>query len=599
MNKSKFYSLVSVIRHLFSFMWDSDWTIRVRIALSLLLTLAMTGLQLIIPFFMKRVVDLLSQSNIDTASFVITSVLVSYGAFWLIDQIVTHMRTLVIFKVLERSVRLLNLTVVERLLSLSVRFHVERKTGEITSYIQRAQSGVENVFWSIFSFLLPNSVEMVLVTILITANYGLLYGSPLIFITIGYAILNVWGVRKSIQVQEMYNNKASYASARMIDSLLNFETVKYFNNEKYEVSQINAALKDQEQAGVKRSLMDIYLQIVQAIIIAIGFTYLTWMSGWGVYLRKLTIGDFILINGYLLRFIMPLNYFGYTMIQIRKGLYNIQSAFNLLMLKPEIQDAVNAADLAIKNAEIIFEQVSFGYTSDRLILKNFSLTIPSGKTIALVGPTGSGKSTIARLIFRLYDVQFGSVKINGHDIRAISQKCLHQAVGVIPQETVLFNESLYYNVSYGKPDAPKEEVEEAMRLACLNPLIEALPNGYNTVVGERGLKLSGGEKQRVSIARVLLKKPVFFIFDEATSSLDTLTAQEIQNNLAAISRGITTLIIAHRLSMVTHADQIIVFDQGVILEQGSHEQLLGKGGLYTKLWYGQQRTEEPILTRLL
>jgi ATP-binding cassette subfamily B protein len=426
------------------------------------------------------------------------------------------------------------------------------------------------------------------VTIFISYLFGIMYGIILIAIMVAYIYFSFTAMSKAIQAQEIHNKLRAQASARMVDSLLNFETVKYFNNEKYEREHAANLLYQQEEAGIERFAQYTQVQMNQVLIIGIGFTFLTWLSGTSVYAGTMSVGDFVLINGYILGFIGPLHHFSYIMQIVRKGIEDMESIIKILHLEPEIEDMPQAHNIHISKAQITFEHIFFGYAPDRIILKNISFDVPAGKTIALVGPSGAGKSTIARLLFRFYDINAGNIKINGIDIRAISQQSLRKAIGIVPQDTVLFNDTIYYNIAYGNPHASQEEVKKAAELAHLGNFIQSLPQGYKTIVGERGLKLSGGEKQRVAIARVLLKKPSIYIFDEATSSLDSNTEKEIQKNLQEISVGTTTIIIAHRLSTIIYADEIYVLDCGQIIEHETHMQLLKEQGLYANLWQKQQ-----------
>jgi ATP-binding cassette subfamily B protein len=571
-------------------MRTSDRKMHLRIATVLLLTMTMIGLRLSIPIIFKSIITLLSSGQSFSENLIVI-VLIGYGFCWVLDQSIMQIRTILTFKVIERYIRNMCLTMVDSLLSLSLRFHLERRTGALTSQIYLAQAGLSQVFWGGLSYFLPILVEMTIVMALFSYLYGWTYGIALFFIMASYSVIGVLGMKKSMKVQAIHNDKSAYASSRLVDSLLNFETVKYFNNEKYEHEQIDAALQEQEKAGGHRFLFDGYMHLAQVMVIGLGLIYITLLSGRAVYQNQISIGDFVLINGYLLQFTMPLNYLGSILQQTRKGLYDIHLVYKLIFQKPEINDSPNAISLVKDKVEVVFDNIEFGYTSDRLILNKISFSIPAGKTIAVVGSTGSGKSTLARLLYRFYDVSSGRVLINGKDIRDISQTSLQQLIGVVPQDVVLFNESIYYNIAYGNPSASKEEVEKAAALAKLDSLISSLPDGYHTLVGERGLKLSGGEKQRVSIARMILKKPSLFIFDEATSSLDTHTEKEIQKNLEEISSETTTLIIAHRLSTVVKADEILVLNEGIIVERGKHEQLLEKDGFYTSLWQGQQQQD--------
>ncbi len=574
-----------MIRHMVPFfLWTSDRRMRWRIVIALLLTLSTMVLHLSLPLIFKSIIDGLSHT---TPFSLLSLLLLGFGICWTLNQAIGQIRTFLVFRVLERSIQVLSLKFTDHLFSISLRFHLDRQTGALMNHMQRAQNGIESVFWGLFSFLLPSCIELIVMIIMITILFGGMYGALLLSIMTGHGIVSVIGIRKSIKAQKIQNDKKSYASGRMVDSLLNYETVKYFNNEKYEHDHLEAAFKDQERAGVKRYTIDIWVELCQIGIIGIGLICLTWMSGKAVYENKMTVGNFVLINGYLMQFIMPLNYLGYVIFQVRKGFQEIESVYHILLQKPEVQDVSHPLTLPKTVAEVEFNQVDFGYTPARVILKDISFKIQAGQTMGIVGPTGSGKSTLARLLFRFYDVHKGTITMNGVDIRTLSQESLHQAIGIVPQDPVLFNNSIYYNIAYGNPCASKSEVEEAATLAELDSFIDSLPEGYETIVGERGLKVSGGEKQRIAIARALLKKPLFFIFDEATSSLDSTTERAIQKNLEEVSSGITTLVIAHRLSTIQHANEIIVLDKGKIIEQGKHGQLLSMDGLYAKLWYQQ------------
>lgn len=550
----------------------------------------MIAINLSIPIIFKTIVNTFAQTQ-SLSPVVLSLLLASYGLFWTLSQIVAQTRMHVIYRVLERGTRLLSLSFFDHIISLSQRFHTERQTGALTNSIERAQHGYDSIFWGLILFLVPTALEMSLVIVLLSYLYGLLYGVALLFIMIGYLFFSFIAMKRSIKAQELHNEKRIQSSARIVDSLLNVETIKYFNNEKYEHAHINEFLKQQEDAGTKRSITDSTVQMGQAVVIGLGLTCLTWMAGMAVYNGTMNIGDFVLINGYFLQFAMPLNHFGYIMHQVHRGIQDMRSVLEILHIEPAIKDAPQAVAIKVDKAEVLFDDVYFGYTPERIILKGISFKVPIGKTVAIVGPSGSGKSTIARLLFRFYDVDSGAIFLNGHDIRLVTQKSLHQAVGIVPQDTVLFNNTLYHNIAYGNPTATENEVKKAAQLAYLDAFIDSLPQGYATVVGERGLKLSGGEKQRVGIARLLLKKPALYIFDEATSSLDTRTEKEIQQNLEEISAHRTTFIIAHRLSTVVHAHEILVLDRGSIVERGTHIQLLQHNGVYAQLWQRQQCEE--------
>ncbi|MFH1832122.1 MAG: ABC transporter ATP-binding protein/permease [bacterium] len=596
-NSESRFKTLKIFIELLPFLWVKDRKIQISIWLSLCLTIIMIALNVSIPLIFKNIINILS-APAKSSYAIVHAALLLYGSLWTISQIVSQLRSILMFQALERGTRVLSLRIFDQLHALCLRFHLERRTGAVTSSIERAQFGFETIFWGLLLFILPTSIEMFLVISLLTYFYGIFYSGVLLLIMICYLVFSVLAINRSAKKQNFYNEKRSHASARIVDSLLNFETVKYFNNERHDHEQCDKILQEQENAGTSKDFADAFVQLGQGIVIGLGLLYVTLISGNAVISGRMNIGDFVLINGYLLQFAMPLHQFGYILRQVRNGLNDMNGIIELITLKPEIQDAPDAIELKINNAittfDITFDTVAFSYDKQRQIFNDISFTIPAGKTVAIVGPTGTGKSTIARLLFRFYDVSNGRILINGHDIRNITQQSLHAAIGVVPQDTVLFNNTLYYNVAYGRPTASQQEVEHAIKLSHLDEFIKTLPDGYNTMVGERGLKLSGGEKQRVAIARVLLKRPAIYIFDEATSSLDTHTEQEIQRNIEEIFTGATTLIIAHRLSTVIHADEILVLNHGLITERGTHQSLLILNGVYAALWHNYKINTENL-----
>ena len=579
-------SSMRAMRRIVSYLLLNKRETRLRIVSACIVTCIMIMMSLSIPLVFKMVIDVLICPT-TFSQHTILLILAGYGVCWLVSQVIRQVKEMFVFRILEKGMRSLTLDIFNHIQTLSVRFHLDRQTGSLMSQIENARYGFEAACWGIMSFLFPTIVEIILAITLLTYLYGVVYGGLMFLIMATYLLFSVIFLEKAAQARELYNEKRAKATARMVDSLLNYETVKYFAHEKHETTQVDLLLKRQEDEGVKSLLMSSWVSIGQGVIIGVGLLVVTLLSGSAVYNHAMSVGDFALINGYVLQFVMPLSFFGHILQQVRKGLQDMKAVLKIMDTPPEIIDRSDALECAADSVDIVFNAVSFGYGVDRTILDTLSFVIPAGKTVALVGPTGSGKSTITRLLFRLYDVNTGSILVNGHDIRELSQHSLRNMIGIVAQETMLFNDTLYYNIAYGNINASEDEVKHAAQLAHLDTFIAKLPDGYNTIVGERGLKLSGGEKQRIAIARVLLKNPLVYVFDEATSSLDMRTEKEIQKNLEEISVGKTTLI-THRLSTIMHANTILVLDNGSIVEQGSHEELLALQGLYFRLWNAQK-----------
>ncbi|WP_079433231.1 ABC transporter ATP-binding protein/permease [Zoogloea sp. LCSB751] len=568
------------IQKLLPYLWAYKW--RVLFALTCLISAKFANVT--VPLIFKQLVDGLDISRSQAFIVVPAALLVAYGALRFSTSLFTELREIVFARVTQESVREISLQVFGHLHALSLRFHLERQTGGLTRDIERGTRSIGSLISYTLYSILPTFVEIGLVLAILLVKYEPSFAiitvvTLALYITFTFKVTN-WRTALRRQANEL----DSAANARAIDSLINFETVKYFNNEAFETRRYDVELKKWTAAQIKNQKSLSFLNMGQAAIIAVGVTAMMWRAADGVAAGRMTLGDLVLVNAFLIQLYIPLNFLGVLYREIRQALTDIERMFGLLATHREVADTPGAHALTRGPASVSFDDVNFAYDPSRPILHDVDFTIPAGKTVAVVGHSGSGKSTLARLLFRFYDVQGGAVRINGQDIRSLTQDSLRAAIGIVPQDTVLFNDTLLYNIQYGRPDASREEVEAAARAAQLEDFIARLPDGWQSRVGERGLKLSGGEKQRVAIARTLLKNPDILIFDEATSALDSKTEKAIQTQLDAAARGRTTLVIAHRLSTVMNADEILVLDQGRIVERGSHAELLAHGGAYAQMW---------------
>jgi len=564
------------------------YTGRIVIAMACLLVAKVAGLA--VPMVLKRLIDTLGITP--TPALIPVALLLAYGAARLSERVFTEMRQIVFARVMARSSRMVMLSVFRHLHSLSLRFHLNRRTGGVTRDVERGGSAISDLLdWTLYT-IVPTLIEVILVTSVLVFLYDITFALVTSVVLVAYIAWTVVVTEWRTKFYRASVEADTKASASAVDSLLNYETVKYFNNEAHEASRYDASLRQMEEANVKSYKTLAVLNVGQSAIVAIGVTALMWKAAHGVVVGKLSVGDLVLVNAYLLQMAMPLNYLGMMYREVKQALTNIERLWGLLDEQQEVRDAAGATVLVTTQPRVAFEDVHFGYDSRREILHGLRFEIPPGHTVAVVGHSGSGKSTLARLMYRFYDVGAGAITIDGQDVRTLSQDSVRGAIGIVPQDTVLFNDSIRYNIRYGRPAASDEEVEAAAKAAHIHHFIESLPDGYDSEVGERGLKLSGGEKQRVAIARALLKNPAILIFDEATSALDSASEKAIQSELDRIAIGRTTLVIAHRLSTVMHANQILVMDAGNIIERGDHASLIARNGHYAAMWRLQQQANQ-------
>ena len=573
---------------LLPYLWPRDLGLRARVVLSIAFLVGAKLINLWVPMLYRDSIDALSPK--DTAIALPLGLILAYGSARVMGQAFGELRDAIFVKVAQRAIRRVALVVFRHLHRLALRYHLDRQTGGLTRAIERGTKGIEFLLSFTLFNILPTLLEIGLVCGMLWSLFGIGY-ALVTGLTIAVYISFTLGVTEwRMKFRRTMNESDQEASTKAIDSLLNYETVKYFGNEEHEALRFDSALQRYERAAVANRTTLSMLNIGQGAVIAVGLTAIMAMAAQGVVDGHMKVGDFVLVNTYLIQLYLPLNFLGFVYREVKQALLDMDSMFSLLAENVEVADPPEAPALVLGGGEVVFDDVRFGYGADREILKGVSFTVRPGHRVAIVGPSGAGKSTISRLLFRFYDLSGGRILIDGQDIRAVTQASLRAAIGIVPQDTVLFNDSVYYNIAYGRPGATDDEIRQAARLARIHDFVSGLPQGYDTRVGERGLKLSGGEKQRVAIARTILKGPKILLFDEATSALDTHTEREIQASLAEVSRNRTTLVIAHRLSTVVDADEILVLEDGRVVERGRHLALLDEGGRYAAMWWKQQET---------
>jgi len=595
-------ALLSTIIRLWPYIWPSDRAdLKIRVLGSLLLLLAAKLATVAVPFTFKWATDALAgQGSAPVAAsewllWVIAApvaMTIAYGGMRILMAALTQLRDGLFAKVAMHAVRRLAYRTFVHMHELSLRFHLERKTGGLTRVLERGRNGIETIVRMVILQLSPTIIELAFIVVVLMWQFDWRYVAVISITVAVYMTYTYHATEWRIGIRRKMNDSDTDANVKAIDSLLNYETVKYFSAEEREAARYDRAMARYEDASVRAYTSLAVLNAGQAVIFTIGLAVVMVMCAFEIKSGSKTVGDFVLINAMMIQLYQPLNFMGMVYREIKQAITDIEIMFSILTREPEIKDVVNAPQLKVKSGTIRFENVGFSYDAARPILKGVSFEVPAGKTVAVVGPSGAGKSTISRLLFRFYDLSGGRILIDDQDIAKVTQKSLRQAIGMVPQDTVLFNDTIRYNIRYGRWEATDAEVEEAARLAQIDPLIRIAPKGYETEVGERGLKLSGGEKQRVAIARTILKGPPILVLDEATSALDSHTEKEIQDALERVSRNRTTLVIAHRLSTIVGADEIIVLDGGEIVERGTHYALLAKNGLYASMWNRQREAEE-------
>ncbi|OJW54534.1 MAG: hypothetical protein BGO67_10085 [Alphaproteobacteria bacterium 41-28] len=577
------FKTLKLIQEFLPFLWAKQEKIRNLFLLAFGLIFISIVLNLSIPLVLKEAVSKLSVTD-KSMTYQLVLLLVAYGIIWMLSQTIQNVRQIIMVRPLERCIRLFCSKLFDHLHSLPMKFHLDRKTGAITNALERAQHGFPDVFWGLFLFIIPTIIELFLAAMILCYYYGAIYGFILFFIAIIFITFTFYATEWASYFQILSNEQQLNTNANIVDSLLNFSTVKYFNNKNYESRKRDNHLKERETLLVKSISSMELVRIGQSFIIGIGLILLTYTAGKQTLSSGVNVSDSVFINGYVLQFAVPLHYIEFIVRDIRKGVNELANVMEILRTKPITCLSSEASRSLEKVKSIKFQNVSFGYKPSRSVLKDVNFYLETGHSFGIVGVTSSGKSTLPNLLYKFYDVNSGKILVNNEDIQNFTTEQLSSLMGIVPQDIILFNTTIYENILFARPNAQKEEVEEAIKLAHLEPVLKRLPHHYETIVGERGLKLSGGEKQRIAIARVLLRRPSLYILDEATSSLDLATEETIMKNIAPILKESTTIIIAHRLSTVVNADEILVFQHGNIEERGTHSSLLKQQGLYASLW---------------